>query len=201
MLNLGRQASWLPRRPVFPAPARERPWLIPSAWSAAWPDIAANAPPQRGRPAACLPLQPHPGHQCRGAPRPQPPHPDAAGHDDHPPAQGPPGPPDHRFLRRFEVRPHRAQPDQEPVPPAGHEVCAGLARRTACAGDYIISEILEPNGIEYVSRPAAWKKPCPSLHILYITRVQRERFFNEEDYIRLKNSYVLTKTKLESGPG
>ena len=50
-------------------------------------------------------------------------------------------------------------------------------------------------------RPAAWKKLCPSLDILYMTRVQRERFFNEEDYIRLKNSYVLTKDKAGSGPG
>ena len=35
-----------------------------------------------------------------------------------------------------------------------------------------------------------------SLDILYMTRVQRERFFNEEDYVRLKNTYVLTKEKL-----
>ena len=36
----------------------------------------------------------------------------------------------------------------------------------------------------------------PELDILYMTRVQKERFFNEEDYIRLKNSYVLTKEKM-----
>ena len=40
----------------------------------------------------------------------------------------------------------------------------------------------------------------PELDILYMTRVQKERFFNEEDYIRLKNSYVLTKTKLDLAP-
>ena len=38
----------------------------------------------------------------------------------------------------------------------------------------------------------------PSLDILYMTRVQRERFFNEEDYLRLKDSYILTVDKLEN---
>ena len=37
----------------------------------------------------------------------------------------------------------------------------------------------------------------PKLDILYMTRVQRERFFNEEDYIRLKDSYILTEAKME----
>ena len=37
----------------------------------------------------------------------------------------------------------------------------------------------------------------PNLDILYMTRVQRERFFNEEDYIRLKDYYILNKSKLE----
>ena len=39
----------------------------------------------------------------------------------------------------------------------------------------------------------------PELDILYMTRVQRERFFNEEDYIRLKDSYILTKEKMALG--
>ena len=38
----------------------------------------------------------------------------------------------------------------------------------------------------------------PQLDILYMTRVQRERFFNEEDYLRLKDSYVLTPEKLKN---
>ena len=38
----------------------------------------------------------------------------------------------------------------------------------------------------------------PELDILYMTRVQRERFFNEQDYIRLKDSYILTPQKLET---
>ena len=61
--------------------------------------------------------------------------------------------------------------------------------------DYIISEILEPNGIEYVETRSL-EEALPQLDILYMTRVQRERFFNEEDYIRLKNSYVLTREKM-----
>ena len=39
----------------------------------------------------------------------------------------------------------------------------------------------------------------PQLDILYMTRVQRERFFNEEDYVRLKNSYILTEEKMKLG--
>jgi aspartate carbamoyltransferase catalytic subunit len=38
----------------------------------------------------------------------------------------------------------------------------------------------------------------PELDILYMTRVQRERFFNEEDYLRLKDTYILTPDKLET---
>ncbi len=37
----------------------------------------------------------------------------------------------------------------------------------------------------------------PKLDVLYMTRVQRERFFNEQDYIRLRDSYVLTADKME----
>ena len=40
----------------------------------------------------------------------------------------------------------------------------------------------------------------PDLDILYMTRVQRERFFNEEDYIRLRDSYILTAEKLSLAP-
>ena len=65
--------------------------------------------------------------------------------------------------------------------------------------DYIISEVLVPNGIEYVETRSL-EEALPELDILYMTRVQRERFFNEEDYIRLKNSYILTKEKLALAP-
>ena len=65
--------------------------------------------------------------------------------------------------------------------------------------DYIIHEILEPNGIPFVETRSL-EEALPQLDILYMTRVQRERFFNEEDYVRLKNSYILTKEKLDLAP-
>ena len=61
--------------------------------------------------------------------------------------------------------------------------------------DYIIKDVLEANGIEY-RETRSLEESMPELDILYMTRVQKERFFNEEDYIRLKNSYILTKEKM-----
>ena len=60
--------------------------------------------------------------------------------------------------------------------------------------DYIINDVLEANGIEY-KETRSLEEVMPELDILYMTRVQKERFFNEEDYIRLKNSYILTQDK------
>ena len=65
--------------------------------------------------------------------------------------------------------------------------------------DYIISEVLEPRHIPYVETRSL-EGALPDLDILYMTRVQRERFFNEEDYVRLKNSYVLNADKLALAP-
>ena len=61
--------------------------------------------------------------------------------------------------------------------------------------DYIIKDVLEANGIEY-RETWSLEESMPELDILYMTRVQKERFFNEEDYIRLKNSYILTSEKM-----
>ena len=61
--------------------------------------------------------------------------------------------------------------------------------------DYIINDVLEANGIPY-KETRSLEESMPELDILYMTRVQKERFFNEEDYIRLKNSYILTKDKM-----
>ena len=61
--------------------------------------------------------------------------------------------------------------------------------------DYIINDVLEANGIEY-KETRSLEEVMPELDILYMTRVQKERFFNEEDYIRLKNSYILTSEKM-----
>ncbi len=61
---------------------------------------------------------------------------------------------------------------------------------------YVKKDILEKNGIEYI-QTTDLEKALPELDILYMTRVQRERFFNEEDYLRLKDSYILTPEKLK----
>ena len=61
--------------------------------------------------------------------------------------------------------------------------------------DYIKVDVIEKKGIAYEENPDL-EAAMPQLDILYMTRVQRERFFNEQDYIRLKDSYVLTPEKL-----
>ena len=61
---------------------------------------------------------------------------------------------------------------------------------------YIIEEELESRGIEY-KEVATMEEVMPELDVLYMTRVQKERFFNEADYIRLKDTYILTPDKLE----
>lgn len=61
--------------------------------------------------------------------------------------------------------------------------------------EYIINDILDKKGISYTVTTSL-EKVMPSLDILYMTRVQRERFFNEADYVRLKDSYILNKEKL-----
>ena len=62
---------------------------------------------------------------------------------------------------------------------------------------YVKEEFLKPNGIEY-KQTTDLLSVMPELDILYMTRVQRERFFNEEDYLRLKDSYILTPDKLKT---
>ena len=61
--------------------------------------------------------------------------------------------------------------------------------------DYIIKEVLKPGNIPF-EETTSLEKALPQLDILYMTRVQKERFFNEEDYIRLKDSYILTEEKM-----
>ena len=63
--------------------------------------------------------------------------------------------------------------------------------------DYIKTDVLEKNGIAY-EQTTDLESVMPELDILYMTRVQRERFFNEEDYLRLKDSYILAPKKLEN---
>ena len=61
--------------------------------------------------------------------------------------------------------------------------------------DYVLKDTLDKNNIPYVETESL-EAVMPELDILYMTRVQRERFFNEADYIRLKDSYILTPEKL-----
>lgn len=62
--------------------------------------------------------------------------------------------------------------------------------------NYIREDVLDANHIPY-TEVERLEDAMPELDILYMTRVQKERFFNEEDYIRLKNYYILTKSKME----
>ena len=59
------------------------------------------------------------------------------------------------------------------------------------------NEVIKKNSIPY-EQTTDLESVMPELDILYMTRVQRERFFNEEDYLRLKDSYILTLEKLKN---
>lgn len=60
---------------------------------------------------------------------------------------------------------------------------------------YVKNDVIKANNLEYI-QTTDLEKVMPELDVLYMTRVQRERFFNEEDYLRLKDSYILTPDKL-----
>lgn len=62
--------------------------------------------------------------------------------------------------------------------------------------DYVKRDVLDKNGMEYIETTDL-EAVMPELDILYMTRVQKERFFNEEEYLRLKDSFILTPEKLE----
>ncbi len=66
------------------------------------------------------------------------------------------------------------------------------------APSYIVKEVLGPSGHPW-REVRRMEEVMPELDVLYMTRVQRERFFNEEDYVRLKDSYILTPEKLRLG--
>lgn len=63
--------------------------------------------------------------------------------------------------------------------------------------EYLVEDVLKKKNITYVET-AKLEEAMPDLDILYMTRVQKERFFNEADYVRLKDSYILTPQKLKS---
>lgn len=89
-----------------------------------------------------------------------------------------------------------------------HSLCVALARYTGIRfvfispkelriPSYLIYEVIEKNGIEYVECDSL-EEAMPDLDILYMTRVQGERFESKEEYERLKDSYILTADKLST---
>lgn len=62
--------------------------------------------------------------------------------------------------------------------------------------DYVRDDVLRSNNIEF-KEVEKLEDAMGELDVLYMTRVQKERFFNEEDYVRLKDFYILTKEKME----
>lgn len=66
--------------------------------------------------------------------------------------------------------------------------------------DYIREDVLEANHVDYV-QVERLEDAMADLDLLYMTRVQKERFFNEEDYVRMKDFYILDKNKMDlAGP-
>ena len=62
--------------------------------------------------------------------------------------------------------------------------------------DYIRDDVLKASGHEF-TEVERLEEALPQLDLLYMTRVQKERFFNEEDYVRMKDFYILDKAKME----
>jgi len=62
--------------------------------------------------------------------------------------------------------------------------------------DYVKDDVLDANGIPYEEK-IRLEDALPDLDILYMTRVQKERFFNEDDYVRMKDFYILNEEKME----
>ena len=65
--------------------------------------------------------------------------------------------------------------------------------------DYVRHDVLDKQNIPY-TEVVRLEEALPDLDLLYMTRVQKERFFNEEDYVRLKDFYILDKAKMELAP-
>ena len=65
--------------------------------------------------------------------------------------------------------------------------------------DYVREDVLEKNRIPY-EEVVSLDEAIPKLDLLYMTRVQKERFFNEEDYVRMKDFYILDREKMQAAP-
>ena len=72
-----------------------------------------------------------------------------------------------------------------------------IAPKELAVPDYIITDVLEPSGASYV-QVEKMEEVMPELDILYMTRIQRERFFSEEEYLKHKDAFILDLAKLEN---
>ena len=94
--------------------------------------------------------------------------------------------------------------------PTGHSLISALIRYPGIKfvlispeelriPSYIREDVLRANNVPF-TEVERLEDAIPQLDVLYMTRVQKERFFNEEDYVRLKDFYILTKAKMELAP-
>ena len=77
--------------------------------------------------------------------------------------------------------------------------CVLISPEELRISSYIRDDVLRENNIEF-EEVERLEDALPKLDVLYMTRVQKERFFNEEDYVRMKDFYILDKKKMELAP-
>ena len=78
-------------------------------------------------------------------------------------------------------------------------LCPDLSGRASCFQAISVNDVSGVRTIFLTKKSYVWKMPFLNWIILYMTRVQKERFFNEEDYVRMKDFYILDKKKDGTG--
>ncbi len=99
----------------------------------------------------------------------------------------------------LKVRPYRSFSDRGSGPLFKCEICPDLSGGASYTKLYPRRCPLRSNNVEF-EEVERLEDALPKLDILYMTRVQKERFFNEEDYVRMKDFYILDKQKMELAP-
>ena len=97
-------------------------------------------------------------------------------------------------MRRSEIRTYRSLSDRALVRYDNVKFVL-ISPEELRIPSYIREDVLKKNNIEFLEVERL-EDAIPELDILYMTRVQKERFFNEEDYVRMKDFYILDKQKL-----
>ena len=97
-------------------------------------------------------------------------------------------------MRRSEIRTYRSLSDRALVRYNNVKFVL-ISPEELRIPSYIREDVLKKNNIEFLEVERL-EDAIPELDILYMTRVQKERFFNEEDYVRMKDFYILDKQKL-----